>query len=628
MQQRDSGTAAALLLALLITSVFPALAQNQQPEPLPVDPALTAPDAADFPEPVSFIPVTIIIPSAASTSSASGTSSISPRDSINLLKAGRDDQAAFERIRRDHLGFTRGSSSTRCDERVGRFCLNRMGDSSNWIIPEEHTDVVKARADLITGLRMATELLPGDHWLVGERVAYLVEAREFTEAADAVTHCRAEEWWCSALAGYVFHYAGQAARADSAYEVALSAMDSRKREEWTDLSLILDNQSIRSYRRLTGMERSAFEERFWRLADPLLSRPGNELRAEHLSRHVRAEMQSSARSVERLSWGWDMREILIRFGWPIGWEQLRDFGMTPGPAPLVSHYSNGPGNLLPPAEALRDPVFTGGDWNTDDPRSRTGYNIPLPDSIARWFDPLAHQIALFPDGERLRLVAAFELPPDSVPEGATVEASLVFLPTTDPGATALIKTASSDMPSTLLLEAPATPAIVGIEVLVPSGNRLARVRYGINPAPVPAGSVTLSDLLLIRDGTEPPTTLEAAVPLARGSTEVVVGERISLFWESRGIDATETPTVLMSLRLLEPPAGWLRRIGQHTGLVRDSNAIRLRWEEPVPSEALFVRSMYLEVPPVKPGVYSIELTVEVPGHEAISTQREIQISGR
>jgi len=553
---------------------------------------------------------------------------VTPQDSAEIVDAGRKDQAAFERIRRNRLDYTWGGGSSRCDERIGRFCLNHMGGADDWIIPEEHPDVVEARGELIKGLRMGVDILPGDHWLVGQRVRYLVEAQEFDEADEAVRQCRAERWWCASLAGYTFHYSGRPAEADSSFRAALAAMDEKRREEWTDLSLILDERSVRTYRRLEGEDRAAFQDRFWRLADPLLSRPGNELLAEHLSRHVWAEMQQRAASVETLSWGWDLREILIRYGWPVGWEQTRNFGMTSGPPPLVSHYTSAPRRLLPPSEALFDSTSTSGEWDAEEAKARTGYNIPLPDSVARWFSPLAHQIAVFPRGETARIAAAFELPRDSLPDGAEVDATLTLLPTNDPATSVIVHAAESRTGSgSMVTEAPATSLVVGIEVLVPSERRIARARYGVELAPTPAGLLSLSDLLLLRGGTELPTSLEEAAPLARGSHRVRPGEQLGIYWETYGIDPAETELLTMSLRLLQPRVGWLRRLGQRAGLLRDSDAIRLRWDEPVTTSPILSRSIHVEVPPVSPGVYLIELAVELPGREALSVRREIEVSG-
>jgi hypothetical protein len=56
-------------------------------------------------------------------------------DSLELLRAARSDQASFERFRRNRLPLTWGGGSARCDERIGRFCLNFQKGAPDWIPP-------------------------------------------------------------------------------------------------------------------------------------------------------------------------------------------------------------------------------------------------------------------------------------------------------------------------------------------------------------------------------------------------------------------------------------------------------------------------------------------------------------
>jgi hypothetical protein len=550
---------------------------------------------------------------------------LSEEDSASLVAAGRSDQANFERLRRRHLPSTWGGGSMKCDERIGRFCLNHMDGQDDWVAPPEADEVVTGRLTLIDGLNQAARLIPGDRWMAGQRVRYLLEARMFDEALVAARECRAERWWCAALAGFAYHHAARPVEADSAFVIALDAMDEEKRDTWTDLSFILDDRSMRVYRRLEGNERTALETRFWRLSDPLIARPGNELLAEHFSRQVWSELQDRAESPEGISWGYDLHEILVRFGWPAGWEQTRQFGMTEGRPPLVSHYSTAPQQLLPPPAAVLGEPATG-TWDTEDARPRTGYNIPLPDSIARWVSPLAHQIAVFIRGDSAIVVAGYELPRDSFPDDVPIEAALALLPTGDPLLQPLATAADrTGRAGSLMLQAPAIRALVAIELLVPSEDRIARVRYGLELAPTPPDLLALSDLLLLEGGGELPDSLSAAAAMARGSVRVSPGEQLGIYWETYGVNPASTPTLTMSLRLLEPRKGWLRRLGERAGLLREAVPIRLRWEEAVTTAPYLPRSLHIEVPEVTPGDYLIELTVEAAGREPLTVQKEIEV---
>jgi hypothetical protein len=79
------------------------------------------------------------------------------------------------------------------------------------------------------------------------------------------------------------------------------------------------------------------------------------------------------------------------------------------------------------------------------------------------------------------------------------------------------------------------------------------------------------------------------------------------------------------LRLRERSTGWLRRLGQRAGLLREVAPIRLRWTEGVPEGAYVARSLAIRIPDVAPGSYLVELTVEAPGREPLSVQRSVEI---
>ena len=167
--------------------------------------------------------------------------SVSREDSIRAHRAARTRQAAFERTRRHNLPWAWGGGSGECDERIGRFCLTYSDDDAEeWEPPDEAEVIVRSRERLLGELASAAAEIPGDRWVTGQRVRYLVEAQRYEEARAAAEACAAEAWWCDALRGYAAHYAGDAGAADSAFSSMLGAMPEETRAEWTDLSVILD----------------------------------------------------------------------------------------------------------------------------------------------------------------------------------------------------------------------------------------------------------------------------------------------------------------------------------------------------------------------------------------------------
>lgn len=550
-------------------------------------------------------------------------------DSARVHRTARSEQADFERFRRRRLPETWPRSRGFCDERIGRFCLTHDDGVENWIAPPEKPEVVAARLALIDHLTEASHLLPGDGWIAGQRVRYLVEARRFDEAAAAATECRADMAWCAALSGFTLHYAARPAEADSAFSLALSRMEEHERARWNDLSLILEDSGARTYRRLDPSARASFEERFWRLADPLISQPGNELRAEHLARQVIDQFQDRAQSPDGNHWGSDLREILIRYGWPYGWERTRSTGLQwAQDASFIAHFSSAPQYLLPPSTTLTGDTSAIGIWDLELRRARTGYDVPLADSVARWFFPLAHQVAVFRRGADALVAAVYELPADSTPSDAQSRAGLALLPTLDPLLPPEITLQEGvGRKGALMTSAPARPLLVSLEVLIPEERRLTRARHEVSLAPLEPGEIAISDLLLIGTEAPLPDSLPAALDRALSSARVAAGDEIGIYWEMYGLMDEKTPSVTMSLRLMEEETGWLRRLAQRAGLLREVVPIRLRWEEPVAPGEISARSLALRVPEVSPGSYTLELTSEIAGAQPLSAHREIEIVG-
>jgi hypothetical protein len=552
---------------------------------------------------------------------------VTPRDSARLNRLARSEQNRFEYTRRHNLPWAWGGGSGTCDERIGRFCLTYGDDDEDpWEAPPEPEEIGRARGRLLERLDSVARAIPGDPWVSGQRVRYLVEARRFDDALAAARECRAAAWWCDALQGYAEHFSGRALAADSAFDASLGAMPEEVRKRWTDLSPILDGCAAGYYRRLRGEERARFESRFWRLADPFLTRPGNAIRSEHLSRNLMDDLQDRAKTTENIPWGSDLREILVRYGWPTGWERIRPptpLSDSPG---MVSHYAGTDQKLLPSCELLtgRKGVEEA-EWDVDDPRARAGYAIPLADSLARWIYPLEHQVAVFRRGDSAVVVAAYSLPADSFPAGASIRAGLALEAPDDSGPT-LATRDSAGLEDAIAARFASGPALLSLELLSEPTRRVARAREGISIPPRTADELAVSDLLLLRSTDALPDSLAAAIPQARGSDRVRPGEPVGVYWEVYGL-STERPDLLtMSLRLLDRRQGVVRRLAERIGLLHTSDPIRMQWKEPPAADGLAARAIILEVPEeLRPGTYTLELTVAAPGREPQVATRAMRV---
>ena len=543
------------------------------------------------------------------------------RDSARVLGAARSAQAAFERLRFRHLPWTddRGSAD-RCDERIGRFCLwYDDGDGEDWTPPPEPEQVKQGRDALIARLAEAAARYPGDEWVAGQRVRYLVEAGRAEEAAAAARECRSG-WWCSALEGYALHVAGKTMGADSAYTAALAGMPERERKEWTELGPLMPDGDWRAFRRLKERMPDA-EARFWWLADPFWAFPGNDLRTEHLSRNVADRLQDRAFVTEGISWGDDLREILLRFGQPIGWERVRpDHPMlAQGRASVVTHYAPNSRNFAPPVRFLEDPAEIGeGEWKLDEKDARVAYAPAYAEAI----DALEHQVALFRRGDSALVVAAFALDPDSVPAGAATDAALVLA--TDHRVEPLIARETVTGPRGVVrLAAEPGARIMSLETQTLQAKRVGRARYGLR-LPAPAAGVAVSDVLLLQSTDPLPSTLDDAIPQARGSGRVRAGESLGLFWEIYGLPA-RTDTVGISVSVHRGSKGWGRRLAERVGLVDEATPIRVQWDEETTGEPTLPRTLVLAIRDLAPGEYTLELSVTPREGEPATTRRTLRV---
>ena len=559
-------------------------------------------------------------------------------DSLAILRAARAAQATFEQYRIAHLPWSRGQShADRCDEVVGRFCFWHDEDDS-WQPMPEAPAMETARRQLLHSLDSLAALAPADGWIAGQRVRYLVEAGAHGEALAAAGACRASAWWCAALVGYARHAGRDYSSADSAFSSALAAMPEEQRCRWTDLSPVLEGLRGR-YRKLSCAQRATLDRRIWWLADPLYLVPGNERRTEHFSRRVINAMQDEARSAYGVRWGSDLEELLLRYGWPVGWEREEVVSPTPGRPAIVSHNPRTSWHFLPPARFVEAPNTIGpADWDLEPERPVASYAPPYAVS----FHPLAHQIGVFRRGDSIVVVAAYDARANAdqrgrrrtgagerrpAPAVARVDAALVLV--RDESAMPLVvHRRDGGSEGVLAALAPAESTLVSLETLEAADSaHAARVRYWLPVTPL-GTDVAVSDPLMLRVSREDslPQSLPDALPLVRPATRARRGERVGVFWETYGLEHSAAP-FRVTLAVTRRGRSWIRKAAEWAGLVgRDTRYVSLSWEEPArPGTPIYPRALAISLPEASPGVYLLELAVAVPGKPVARSEREIVI---
>jgi len=558
-----------------------------------------------------------------------------PFDSADALGRARREQALFERWRARALPRAWGSSGGPCDERVGRFCT--WYDEGDWTPEPESIEVVARRAELISYLDSVHALVPGDDWILGQRVWYRAEAGRWDAAARVARGCvRAARWWCAALEGLALHGLGRFEEAEEAFAVALAAMEPERALRWRIPRRALDGGARDQVERRPDAD--ARLEWMWALADPLYLVPGNDRKTAHYARWTVSTLRERARNPYAIPWGRDLEELTVRHGWEIGWERQSSVGVGTEDG-VVGHKHPEGRDFMPSGRALEDPVGSGPDaLRPDRSRPRSLYAPEYAPVLL----PMDGQVAVFPRAESLAVVATHFLPedttrhrggPDDRPwmqpgdaSGQPGRAGLYLVPVPGPyeGSPRAAPRARGvervdALEGALVVEVPAGTWVMSVESWSPPDRRAGRLRRGLRYDAVPPDVLTISDLLLVRGGGGDPATLEAAAVRALPRAELGPADSVAVVWELGGLGRAPE-TVSYALSVERSDRSLLRRLGEGVGLVGRERPLSLEWEEPGPvTPGTVLRAVDLALPTLNAGSYRVHLEVRVSGRGPVDT---------
>jgi len=561
---------------------------------------------------VSMVPVLLLIANAWQSGAT---------DSLGVLRSARRAQATFEATRRANLPERPGGWSGGSSRIIGRIRIWYESGVDDETPPAEPSRIRQARARLLMALAGAGAAIPGDEWIVGQRVRYLLEDGQPSAAARVVEQCRAVEWWCQALGGMVRHVEQDFVGADSLFAAALAGMPEDERCRWTDISPLLEGELAARYRRLDCAGRAALEARWWWLAQPLYSLTVNDRRTEHFARRTMVRIHEGRRTLYGLYWEDDLRDVLLRYGWPTLWTR------NPPASPLVQSEPNVTGHDTAPAfhfaprsRALDDPGNAKPeDWSLDVPNAWE-YYAP---AYATAFESLDHQAALFRRGDTCIVVAAYDLADDTLFADRPVTAALALA--ADERITAIVRDSGlAARARALTATAPCGPLVLSLEAVAPGERHVARARYGLTPPRQSPYHAAISDLLLFDPTDSLPATLDAVVPHAHGSTRVHADRKLGVFWELYGVDPA-SGAVAVSLTMARQGTGWLRRAVESLGLAGPRRDVRLEWQEVPETASITPRTLAIDLSGLAPGRYVLEVAVTPAGAETVTAHREIRI---
>jgi hypothetical protein len=547
---------------------------------------------------------------------AGGSPQAAP-DSVAVLTSARRAQAAFEGTRRLNLPERPGGWSGICGQRIGRICYWYEPGEDKDSAPPEPARIRDARARLLTALESAATTIPGDEWVLGQRVRYLLEDSQPGPAARVADQCRAVEWWCEALAGLVRHVTGDFAAADSSFAAALADMPADERCQWGDIAPLLEGEMADRYHRLDCEGRAAFEARWWWLAQPLYSMAGNDRRAEHFARVVMARIQEGRRTPFGY-WADDLRDVTLRYGWPTWWTRDPPASALVESEPRITGHDRSPAfHFTPGAHAVDDPTSAKPeDWSLDTPQARERYAPPY----AASFTYLEHQEALFRRRDSCLVVAAPDLAYDTLFAGRPVRVALALA--AEEHAVVIARDSGVPPARAVMAAAPCRPLLLSLEAVAPRDRHVARARYGVTLTGRTLLHPAISDLLLFDPPQDSlPATLEAVLARAYGSTRVPADRTLGVFWEVYGVDPAGG-AVAVSLTLARQGTGFLRRM---LGIAGRRHDVRLEWQDVPRDSSVAPRALAIDLAGLAPGRYLIEVSVTPPGGHTLAARREIRI---
>ncbi|MGQ0715256.1 MAG: hypothetical protein ACT4PJ_16275 [Gemmatimonadaceae bacterium] len=558
--------------------------------------------------------------------SAHGQGDASPRavsaDSATVRRDAERSARRFEQRRLTLLPNIPSSVGGTGDIIIGRYRYAAGEADDTKPPPAEPVEIAELRRSLLATLGSAVRVAPADAWLRSRFVWYSIEAGDTTAAVEAARECRDDEvtWWCDALLGLALHVSHKFVPAEESFRRALATMPDSTRCRWTDVESLLDGDAENLIERTPCDERRALNERLWWLADPLHSIDGNELRSEHFARRAFAVLHDRWRASHPLGWGNDMREIVVRYAWPVAWSRDRMDERSPTQGgfsmALTGHEPNPAYDFFPDADALESPYdASDGNWHLRRPRASAHYAHPF----AAPLRSVRHQIAQLRRGDSLLVVAAWDATDDTLFSDGVARAALV-LSRDDGRYRELVRSDTSGSRGVLTVRAPIRDHLASLELFAAKSRAAARARSGLRGARF-TDDIAVSDILLLSPG-ERPRTFDEVLQRLLPDGRLGENRQVTLYWEIYGV-AIEAPRVTVTVSRVRASFG--RRLAERLGLRDEPQTVEMHWETDAPASHSTAGSVTLDLRDRPTGTWRISVSVTAAGRTAAGTSRNIVI---
>jgi hypothetical protein len=348
---------------------------------------------------------------------------------------------------------------------------------------------------------------------------------------------------------------------------------------------------------------------------------GNDVRSELAARRVITRAHAMGGIPYDMTYGDDMAESELRYGWPVAWSVQTAGALDPRAPSVIGHEPTPSYDFTPRAGALASPPTAGADqWKLDEALPRMRY---APRYAPRGFVALSHQFARFRRGDSLVVVGAYDAETDRDWGSGALRVGLGLADSSG------VRTVArgADRPRRGAVRAAvagAEPLLASLEVFGEKQQRAGRARYALEPLPPIAA---LSDVLLLKKGAGTAPTLEGVLPDALGSRDIVAGSTIGIYWESYR-EATPSRPAEVSLTATRQNASRLERA---RAALRVGGAVRpvaVRFQDTGRPDGQAGRSLTVSWPEVPPGTYTVELIVTPQGGTPSTSTFEVRVVKR
>src|SRR5947208_1509074 len=332
-------------------------------------------------------------------------------------------------------------------------------------------------------------------------------------------------------------------------------------------------------------------------------------------------IEQGRRTTFGLYWANDLRDVLLRYGWPTWWTREPPMASLFVTEPNITGHDPSPAfQFTPGARAFDNPGDTKSeDWIPEPLQSRERY-APR---YAKTFEYLDHQVGVFRRGDSCVVIAAYDLSKDTALAGRPARAALV-LTRSELEVVMRDHETRLDHPDVLVATTPCSPQVLSLEVVAPVRRGVARARYVLSPD----DNARMSDLLLLEGVHSLLSDLAGAVPHGLAIDSVHADRPLGLFWEVQGLSPAGEQ-VTTSLTVTRQKTGWLRRAVEAVGLATPRRDVSLEWAEVlvprVETPTVAGRALALDLASLSPGPYRIEVTVTARGRAATTVRRDIEL---